>query len=127
MDGSEPDREVELLPPPLLLGWTVMAAAMAAVVDGKLEDDDEDFDWWLLWSLDRSRSQKRWNLDRGLGLLLLLVPDAVSGGSVALLDAADCPMLEVGGSGVLRLRQKDNAFQGSVLFFFHKLRRLTGP
>ena len=61
---------------------------MAAVVAGMLDG--------LCSLLERSRSQNRWNLERGFGL------DA-SAGKVALLLTGGWPPVPTGGSGVLRL------------------------
>jgi len=58
------------------------------VVDEEVEEE-EDF------SLERSRSQKRWNLERGLGL-------HASDGNVALRLWCDTCRLLTTGSGVLR-------------------------
>jgi hypothetical protein len=91
MDGSEADLDVELLAEeeedaPV---WTATTeAAMAVVVAGMLEG--------LCSLLERSRSQNRWNLERGFGL------DA-SAGRVALRLTGGWTPVPTGGSGVLRL------------------------
>ncbi len=91
MDGSEADLDVELLAEeeedvPV---WTATTeAAMVVVVAGMLDG--------LCSLLERSRSQNRWNLERGFGL------DA-SAGKVALLLTGGWTPVPPGGSGVLRL------------------------
>ena len=91
MDGSEADLDVELLAEDeedVPVGTATTDAAMAAVVGGMLDG--------LCSLLERSRSQNRWNLERGFGL------DA-SAGKVALLLTGGWPPVPDGGSGVLRL------------------------
>lgn len=90
MEGSDAERDVALLLDEVL-DWTATTeAAIAAVVAGTLDG--------LCSLLERSRSQKRWNFERGFGL-------EASAGKVALL-LTGWAFVPTGGSGVLRLREE---------------------
>ena len=85
MEGSDADLDVELLG-----GANVLPEDAEAGMEEVAAGVKEDF------SLERSRSQKRWNFERGFGL------DA-SAGSVALRLWCDACWWFATGSGVQRL------------------------